>query len=81
MDRRCWMLVLSGVTTLVSLAGYACERPKDEASLKSVAALRSGDPAAYDRLIESADSPEMRKFAEDARAKAATDDDLNEIAK
>lgn len=75
------MLVLSGVTTLVSLAGYACERPEDDAALKSVAALRKGDPAAYDRLVESADSPEMRRFAEDAKAKAGTDDDLIEIAR
>ena len=68
------MLILSAATMVPSLAGLACEskekKAADKAAIRAVASTRAGDDAGFDELVRTAESPELRRFAEDARAKA-----------
>ncbi len=62
------MLVLSMVASLPGLIGFACHRD-DAAAKTALKSARAGDPA-LDAVLRSGASPELRGFAEAAKADA-----------
>ncbi|RYG73072.1 hypothetical protein EON77_12235 [bacterium] len=79
MDRRCWMLVLSFALSVPSIIGFACNRHDDAAAKAALTHARKGD-AAFDAIIDSGTSPELRKFAEQAKADAERSNMAGEFA-
>ena len=89
MDRRCWMLILSAVVSIPGLIGMACEskahREQEKTAFKALGGMRDPEStratgeASFDALIGNADSPEFKRFEEEAKAKADADADLREL--
>lgn len=88
MDRRCWMLILSFVVSVPGVIGMACQskeqKASEKAAFKAIGGLRDGSTSAtgeanFDAMIQNADSPELKKFAEEAKAKASQENDLKEL--
>lgn len=73
------MLVLSMAFTLPSLFGLACNR-KDDAVAKAAVKHSKDGGAAFDAIIDSGASPELRKFAEEAKGDAERSAQAGEFA-
>lgn len=73
------MLVLSFAVSLPGLVGFACNRREDRAAKAALNSARKGN-AAFDAIIDSAASPELRKFAEQAKADADRSRQAGEFA-
>lgn len=91
MDKRCWMLIFSAVVSIPSVAGMACEgkekRAQEKAAFAAFGAMRADGTATeltnagIDGLVESTGSPELKQFAEDAKARAESDADPSALTR
>lgn len=90
MDRRCWMLILSAAVSIPGVIGMACQskehKASEKAAFRALGGLSGGESnratseASFDALIQSAESPELKKFAEGAKSKADQGNELKELS-
>ncbi len=81
------MLILSLAVSVPGVIGMACQskeqKASEKAAFKALGGLRSGEAtseASFDAMIQTSESPELKKFAEEAKSKAGQGNDLKELS-